>query len=170
MSSDPTKSGLFMHVDDDKPVGYGNPPEHTRFKKGQSGNPKGRRRKKLELFVWEDPIRTLLRRELSVSVNGKLTKMRAFHALLNTLLKKALQGDMRAMQMLFDKSNALALIIDEEKRKATEADEAFLVQMRKEAGEWTALYDEKCKILKSEPTPSTDIMTDATNSPQKLHE
>jgi hypothetical protein len=26
------------------PVGYGHPPEHTRFKKGQSGNPAGRPR------------------------------------------------------------------------------------------------------------------------------
>ena len=29
-----------MH--DDKEVGYGKPPKATRFKKGQSGNPKGR--------------------------------------------------------------------------------------------------------------------------------
>ena len=26
----------------DYEVGYGKPPKHTRFKKGQSGNPKGR--------------------------------------------------------------------------------------------------------------------------------
>lgn len=33
-----------MSSDDDK-VGYGRPPKRHRFKKGQSGNPKGRRRK-----------------------------------------------------------------------------------------------------------------------------
>ena len=29
-------------MSDDYEVGYGNPPKHTRFPKGQSGNPKGR--------------------------------------------------------------------------------------------------------------------------------
>jgi Family of unknown function (DUF5681) len=28
----------------DHSVGYGRPPQHTQFRKGQSGNPKGRRR------------------------------------------------------------------------------------------------------------------------------
>jgi hypothetical protein len=145
MSIDP----IMIHLDDDKPVGYGNPPNHTRFKKGQSGNPKGRSRKKAELFVYEDPIRTLLRSEISVSVNGKLTKMPTFVALVRALLKKGLQGDVKAIQILFDKTDALALIRDEEKRKATQADEAFLAQMRKKADEWSASYDEKHQTSKS---------------------
>lgn len=33
--------------DDEGRVGYGRPPKHTQFKKGQSGNPNGRRRKHL---------------------------------------------------------------------------------------------------------------------------
>src|SRR6185312_4761958 len=34
-----------MAESEKKAVGYGRPPEHTRFKKGTSGNPAGRRRK-----------------------------------------------------------------------------------------------------------------------------
>lgn len=32
--------------DDDEPIGYGKPPRYTRFRKGQSGNPKGRPKKR----------------------------------------------------------------------------------------------------------------------------
>ena len=33
---------MVVHVgDDDYKVGYRKPPEHTKFKKGKSGNPKG---------------------------------------------------------------------------------------------------------------------------------
>jgi hypothetical protein len=34
---------MVVHVgDDDYEVGYGKPPEHAKFKKGKSGNPRGR--------------------------------------------------------------------------------------------------------------------------------
>ena len=35
-------SGRFEIMNDDYDVGFGKPPENGRFKKGQSGNPKGR--------------------------------------------------------------------------------------------------------------------------------
>ena len=37
----------------DYPVGRGNPPVHTRFKKGQSGNPRGPRPKNLPALLIE---------------------------------------------------------------------------------------------------------------------
>jgi len=58
-------------------VGYKRPPIHTRFQKGQSGNPRGRQRRVRNFAV--DVKRTL---EIPVSLNGIVTlaKNRPFSA------------------------------------------------------------------------------------------
>jgi Family of unknown function (DUF5681) len=78
-------------------VGYGRPPVSTRFKAGQSGNPKGRPKGALNL-------RTDLREELAERIrlregerDLKVTKQRA---MLKALVAKALKGDARAANVL----------------------------------------------------------------------
>jgi hypothetical protein len=41
----------MTNKEDDYEIGYRRPPRETRFKKGQSGNPKGRRKKKPASFA-----------------------------------------------------------------------------------------------------------------------
>jgi len=62
-------------ADDDTPddekdyeVGYGRPPKHTRFRKGQSGNPKGPRKGSRALKTDLDEA---LRATLTITVGGK---------------------------------------------------------------------------------------------------
>src|SRR3954462_1162869 len=68
-------------------VGYQNPPKKTRFKKGQSGNPKGaaKRRVVTDLRVLFDEI---LAEEIKIPQGGRLqsvTKLEAIiHAYMNT--------------------------------------------------------------------------------------
>ena len=113
------------------PVGYGNPPQHTKFKKGKSGNPKGR--PKIEMPpVWEDPIKTMLREEISITIKGKHAKIPAYLALLRVLLWEGVNGNTKAIQMLFTQTDGLKSIIDEKQREATEADRAFIDAVRKE--------------------------------------
>ena len=78
----------------DLPVGYMSPPEHTRFKKGKSGNPKGRPKKKDDIF-------TLLQRVLKrkVRVNGADQQMPIREALIRKLRELALSGDPRAINL-----------------------------------------------------------------------
>ena len=71
---------------DDK-VGYGRPPKHTRFKKGQSGNPGGRPRKRGTVKV---DIEALLQQPVTVVQDGKPCTMSPKEVTIRKLLKKAL--------------------------------------------------------------------------------
>ena len=73
-------------------VGYRNAPLASRFRKGQSGNPKGRprgRRKEL-------PYETVLGREVTIRENGRERRVTAAEAFLLQLIKLGLDGDIAA--------------------------------------------------------------------------
>ena len=79
-----------------KRVGYKSPPEHTRWKKGQSGNPKGRAK-------GQHNLKTDLLAELGeivqlneAGVPRRLTKLQAF---LKVLTAGAIRGDARAANL-----------------------------------------------------------------------
>jgi Family of unknown function (DUF5681) len=81
-------------------VGYRKPPQHTRFKKGQSGNPKGRPR---ESKNWD----TLIDRELDARVvvhkDGQRKKISKRTAIAVQLVNKAVSGDLRSTRELLDR-------------------------------------------------------------------
>lgn len=82
-------------TDRDAPkTGYMNPPEHTRFKKGKSGNPQGRPRKPKDL-------NTLLQKVLNrkVRIKDDERKIPIRDALIWKLRELALQGDKQAMTL-----------------------------------------------------------------------
>jgi hypothetical protein len=78
-------------------VGYGRPPETGRFKKGQSGNPSGRRRY-TETGRAQQLVRQELHRKVSVRENGKSLRMPAIQAILRKQILLAAQGNMAAMK------------------------------------------------------------------------
>jgi hypothetical protein len=71
----------------------GVPPEHTKFKKGQTGNPNGRPKKIPEL-------RELLANVLGDEKDGKT----AAEAILMAIRNKAIKGDVRAAELLLDRA------------------------------------------------------------------
>jgi len=81
----------------DYSVGYKKPPESSRFKPGQSGNPKGRPKEVKNL-------KTDLEEELSQRINvreGERSKtVSKQRALVKSALSKALKGDVRAQGLL----------------------------------------------------------------------
>lgn len=74
-------------------VGYGKPPEATRFKSGQSGNPKGRPRgtRNLATDLHEELYETITVREGTAT--KAISKQRA---MVKSLMNAALKGDTRA--------------------------------------------------------------------------
>lgn len=78
--------------DDARGVGYKSPPRHTRFRKGQSGNPKGRPRGKGVRSAAEK----VLDRMVTATVDGERRRVPITEALVLQLAQKALGGDHRA--------------------------------------------------------------------------
>lgn len=85
--------------DNPEKLGYGNPPKSGMFKKGQSGNPKGRR-KRVKNFKTE--LKDVLNSKVTVNVAGKPTSVSTVKAALLRLKEKALKGDPRALDLLLN--------------------------------------------------------------------
>ena len=64
-------------------VGYGQPPKHSQFKKGQSGNPKGRPKEVQAHMPVSRIIRHSLSEEVQGQVNGKTRKMTKLEAIID---------------------------------------------------------------------------------------
>ncbi|NQW08419.1 MAG: hypothetical protein HQ481_00860 [Alphaproteobacteria bacterium] len=80
-------------------VGYGRPPARTRFKPGQSGNPKGRPKGARNL---KTDLQAEMAERITVQEAGRsktITKQRAF---LKALMAKAIKGHVPAAQKLID--------------------------------------------------------------------
>ena len=130
-------------------VGYGRPPLHTRFRKGQSGNPGGRPRRAPSLA---ELIEDALDRPAG-SGQPQLTQREAIVA---RLIEKAAEGEMRAIHLLLGVAErgaaettppehdpdeveaARARLIDAFDRIAAEAD----AETEKERQEELMMYDE----------------------------
>lgn len=78
-------------------VGYGKPPKHSQFKKGKSGNPKGR---SCRIY---DPIasgRRALKRRIKVQRHGCIANTTYYDLFFEALMKDALAGRAHARSMV----------------------------------------------------------------------
>src|SRR5436190_1916524 len=87
----------------DYEVGHKRPPKATQFKKGQSGNPAGSKKKK-DIddirIVMEDVLTELVK----VREGGKERLVSREEAIMQAELKNALNGDPRAIEALFKRA------------------------------------------------------------------
>lgn len=85
--------------ENDYEVGYGRPPKQTQFKKGQSGNPKGRKKGARGL---KTDLRAELNARIAITENGKTVKLTKQQLMVKQLAAKAIKGDVRAISKLAD--------------------------------------------------------------------
>ena len=78
-------------------AGYKNPPKHTQWKKGQSGNPAGKPKKSDSIKA---KLNLLAGKEIVVIENGTQVLMTQDEAMLVAVFMKAMKGDMTAVKFV----------------------------------------------------------------------
>ena len=94
-------------------VGYCCPPLHSRFKPGQSGNPKGRLKQSRNLRTI---VKQVLSEDMQIREGGRLRRMSAMEAVVRTIRARAFKGDPKALASLIVLARLCGL---------TESDEAI---------------------------------------------
>jgi len=97
--------------EDSEQVGYKRPPKAHRFKKGHSGNPRGRRKGSKN---FETLVRESLAQRVQVKIDGKLRTMSLGQALLMRTLRDGLGGSRRAADQGLRLMERYGLIEDDE--------------------------------------------------------
>lgn len=83
----------------DYAVGYGRPPKSTQWKKGQTGNPKGRKKGSKSI---KTIVRGLFNRRVKVRDGDGVRKIAALEAMFLRFLERAMNGDAKAAAFLLD--------------------------------------------------------------------
>ena len=85
----------------DPSVGYGKPPKDSRFKKGASGNPKGRPKGSRNVAA---VFAKTLREKVVINEHGQRKTITKLEAAIKQFVNKAAGGDLRALQLLVNLS------------------------------------------------------------------
>ena len=119
-------------AEDDERVGYRRPPIGTRFRPGQSGNPRGRPKGARNLST---VIAAALGERVAVTENGRRRRITKLEAAIKQLVNRAASGEARATQLL------LALVAANEARPAQsdadrlgEADAIVMAELTRRLG------------------------------------
>jgi hypothetical protein len=92
------------NINDTHEIGYGKPPKHTQFTKGQSGNSKGRPKGSQNLATI---VAKTGRERVKVTENGRTRLITKLQASVTQLTNKAASGDPRAIRELLYWSKVL---------------------------------------------------------------
>ena len=118
-------------------VGYGRPPREHQFKKGQSGNPKGRPKGATGSKAL---LRKILAQQVAVNQQGEQRSITMMEANLQQLANKAVRGDHRWMRLLLEQVAELEKNLPESRKKpgglSDEAAEVIMKALTGKPSEW----------------------------------
>ncbi len=110
--------------DEDLPsyaVGYGRPPQATRFRKGRSGNPKGRSKGTKSASA---VIRAALQEKVEITLNGRKRVVSLWEAGAMKLARSCAQGDVKAFSTIITLDRLLGGILTDSGPSDVTSDEA----------------------------------------------
>jgi hypothetical protein len=79
-------------------IGYGRPPKHTQFRKGQSGNPSGGRAS--SSFAMQ--LNKALKKMMLVKINGRNRRITRLELIAQQTVNRAAAADWRFVKLLFE--------------------------------------------------------------------
>ncbi|MCE1236102.1 MAG: DUF5681 domain-containing protein [Hyphomicrobiales bacterium] len=118
--------------DDDYEVGYRKPPEHTRFKPGRSGNPKGRPKKPpRSAETFEETFARVSQRTVSVMKGDRRIEIPKIEAIIEQMCAAAARGNVGAQKEVVRLAMQCAAAIAASRRETrsddqTETDHAII--------------------------------------------
>ena len=113
----------------DDAVGYGKPPKSGQFRKGQSGNPKGRPKGSLDYKTY---VKQMLATRVTINEGGCRKRVSSLQATLMRLAEKSLNGDMKAIEKVLSLAGEMAIELEarRESRALSQNDEQILKRYR----------------------------------------
>jgi hypothetical protein len=123
-------------------VGYKRPPRHSRFRSGQSGNPRGREKGVRNLRT---DVKATLAGSVVLNERGKAKRVSTQEAMLLRLKEKALKGDTRSLEQLI----RLAQIFNDESPNHTLGGEDMIAEDRE-------ILEAYAEALRSRPSGAAD--------------
>jgi Family of unknown function (DUF5681) len=88
-------------------VGYGWPPMHTRFKRGQSGNPRGRRKGQRNVRT---VVEETLNQRITIREGDRTRSLTKLDGVVLTMVSGALKGDAKAQASLITMMRSVGMI------------------------------------------------------------
>ena len=151
-------------------VGYGRPPKAHRFKPGQSGNPKGRRKKPKALPDIGTALDKVFSRQVTITDNGQSRSVHVLEAMILSLVSSATRGNAKALLTLVKLAQAFPPTVervygynpeDAEKVRRKIAD---MIRRKKELEQSQARVQQPSEASTATALPETDGPRGATNS------
>src|ERR1700730_8780312 len=121
----PHRGQPVVHNPESDSAGFGRPPKRTRFKKGASGNPRGRPK---NVSSFKTDLAAELQEKLVLTENGKerrITKQRAF---IKTLTAAAIKKDIRAVNALLACMKYFGVGSEEQATESADTDDLDILE------------------------------------------
>lgn len=121
------KSVGLSAMSDDYNIGYKKPPRKSQFKKGTSGNPKGRP-KNAKNRTPTELLDQYLSTQVTVAENGEKKTMTLLEALQRRLVTAALKGDPYAMRLVHKELEKIEKLREQNARRDKQDKQCIIVK------------------------------------------